>query len=362
MINVDIIIPSVIKTPRFRNYQLKAFPNWLENWFPVWINSKYLKNYNINIRFINYFNYKKKKLSNIVAIDSAIVRDIQAGYQGLESAIKQEMLPFVKSLREKVDFLIFFDNGDSTASNHFYLLSYVDRFLKKQLLKDFSLYSKKLIRKRLYSDFYANTYLFNNYDGLPSGYTLNKNELNKISLSWNFALRDYRSTNRFKKFLYSFTKNYKVHLHEPNINRKYKLSANYTIRNPDELIYFQRKKLLDVLIANFESNPRISIGKIPKKKYLWTQRQSHAVISPFGWGEICYRDFEAFIAGAALIKPNIDHLVTWPDLYKKDETYIPISWNIEDWGFEIKNALNDQEKLLEVAFNGQKAYKKLWTT
>lgn len=31
-----------------------------------------------------------------------------------------------------------------------------------------------------------------------------------------------------------------------------------------------------------------------------------AAISPFGWGKICYRDFEATLCGAASIKPNMD--------------------------------------------------------
>ena len=31
-------------------------------------------------------------------------------------------------------------------------------------------------------------------------------------------------------------------------------------------------------------------------------------MSPFGFGEICYRDFEAMLNGACLIKPDVSHL------------------------------------------------------
>ncbi|HEY0090745.1 MAG TPA: hypothetical protein VGB37_17980 [Candidatus Lokiarchaeia archaeon] len=108
-------------------------------------------------------------------------------------------------------------------------------------------------------------------------------------------------------------------------------------------------------------NDNISLGRIPKKLYLKTMRSSKAIFSPFGWGEICYRDFEILISGAALIKPNMDHLETWPNIYIKNKTYIPISWKIEDWASEIPKVLSDENFLFEVAINGQNQYKKYWT-
>ena len=90
-------------------------------------------------------------------------------------------------------------------------------------------------------------------------------------------------------------------------------------------------------------------------------RSSMAIVSPYGWGEICYRDFETFLAGAALIKPNMDHIETWPNLYKKHETYIPIPWKIEKWESILPNILSDKKLLLKVANNGQNSFKKIWT-
>jgi hypothetical protein len=105
----------------------------------------------------------------------------------------------------------------------------------------------------------------------------------------------------------------------------------------------------------------VSLGKIPKRKYLATMRSSKAIVSPYGWGEICYRDFETFISGAALIKPDMDHLDTWPNLYKKDETYISIPWKIEEWNNAFSEILSDEKNLLEVAKNGQNLFKKIWS-
>ena len=62
---------------------------------------------------------------------------------------------------------------------------------------------------------------------------------------------------------------------------------------------------------------------------------------------------------AALIKPDMDHLDTWPNLYKKDETYISIPWKIEEWSNAFSEILSDEKKLLDVAKNGQNSYKKI---
>ena len=139
------------------------------------------------------------------------------------------------------------------------------------------------------------------------------------------------------------------------------LAANFAFEYTSELISFQRKKLLLILKGMYNDNPNISLGKVPKEVFLNNLRTSRAVLSPYGWGEICYRDFEAFISGAALIKPEMDHLETWPDLYKKYDTYIPIPWKIENWKNQFSEILKDDNLLVEVARNGQNAYKELWT-
>ena len=162
--------------------------------------------------------------------------------------------------------------------------------------------------------------------------------------------------------LYGFTRNVNLKFYKPNINRKTILAANYTIKSSYRLIYFQRNQLLKTLKERYNSNKNFSLGKIPKKNYLRTMRTSKAVVSPFGWGEICYRDFEAYLAGAALIKPNMDHLETWPNLYIKNENYISIPWKLEDWADVFQEILTDSKLLLEVAKNGQESYKNLWTS
>ena len=371
MINVDIIIPSIIsyqKYPKFQKFQKfqlfqnLSLPRFMGNWFPVWYNLKNLKRKGIKIRFINYLNLKHKKLEDIVGFDSRIINNLIVNYDNVRKTIRNEIIPILKRIRKRAETLLFFDNADNAGYLHHDVLPYVDIYFKKQLFRDFSLYSKPLYKKRLFSDFYARNYDMKEENNYIPDFKLNLKDQNKMSLSWNFALKDYRSSNNLNKFLYGLSRKENLRFYKPSIDRKIILAANYTTRNSYKLVYFQRNQLLKILKEMYKSNPKYSLGKIPKKQYLETLRSSKAIISPFGWGEICYRDFETFISGAALIKPNVDHLDTWPNLYKKHKTYIPIPWKIEEWKEIIPSILDNRKNLLEIAENGQNAYKKIWST
>ena len=60
--------------------------------------------------------------------------------------------------------------------------------------------------------------------------------------------------------------------------------------------------------------------------YIQECNHIYGMLSPFGWGEICYRDFEATLGGNLLLKPNMDHIKTWPNIYTED-SYFKLDWN-----------------------------------
>ena len=370
MIKIDLIIPSLIsyqKYPEFQNFRrfLKfqeiPFPSWSGNWFPIWLNLRNLKKMDVDVRFLNYKNIEKKRLANIVGVDSRIINNLIFKYGYVSKTLKKEIIPLLKKLRKKVEYLFYFDNSDSTGHFHSEVFPYVDRYFKKQMLKDREIYKKNLYGKRLFSDFYARNYNLNKKNESKEGFELVLKYQNKIALSWNFAFKDYRYSTLLTRFLYGLTRKNNITFYPPNRNRKIILAANFSIKPSYNLIYFQRNQLLRLLKEKFNSNPKFCIGKIPKKEYLKTMRTSKTIISPYGWGEICYRDFETFIAGGALIKPDMDHLDTWPNFYKKDRTYLSLPWKLELWNDAITEILSDEDNLLDIAREGQKSYKKIWT-
>jgi len=369
LIDVDLIIPSIIsyqKYPQFQKFQKiqvfqkLALPAWTGNWYPVWYNLKNLENRGIKIKFLNYQNLKRN-ISKIVGFDSRIINNLIMKYGSVKKTLKNGIIPLLKKLNKRVDYLIYFDNADSTGQFHSEVLPYVDIYFKKQLLKDRSLYSENLSGKRLFTDFYTKNYDFEVKTSSTRGDEFISRFKDKIALSWNFALKDYRYSNLISRFLYGFTRKNNLKFYKPSKDRKLILSANFTIKPTYNLIYFQRNQLLQILKEKYGTKSNVSLGKIPKKNYLLTMRSSKAIVSPYGWGEVCYRDFETFIAGAALIKPDMDHLDTWPNLYKKDETYISIPWKIEEWSNAFSEILSEENFLLDVAKKGQESYKKIWT-
>ena len=89
---------------------------------------------------------------------------------------------------------------------------------------------------------------------------------------------------------------------------------------------------------------------------------SKCVISPFGWGELCPRDFEAFINCGILIKPDMSNFETWPNWYISKNngiygpTYLPFKWDISNLKCQIEFALNRYQNQKQIAFEGQKMY------
>lgn len=107
------------------------------------------------------------------------------------------------------------------------------------------------------------------------------------------------------------------------------------------------------LAAVAELDPRIRVVRNPAtgdarrispRRFRGEMRRARVVVSPFGWGEICHRDFEAIAAGAALVKPSMEHLETRPDAYRAGLTYAPVAWDLSDLESTISGLLDDEER------------------
>ena len=66
----------------------------------------------------------------------------------------------------------------------------------------------------------------------------------------------------------------------------------------------------------------------PFEIYIKELQNSKIGLSPFGMGEICFRDFECIQYGTIFLKPNQDVVKTIPNIYVAGETYIDVAY---DW-------------------------------
>jgi hypothetical protein len=278
-------------------------------------------------------------------------RNIHAGKRDDE----EFLIDYLLKMRNFVKKIIWFDAADSTGSSDFSIISYVDIFLKKQVLKnkDYYLNNDKTNNLRIW----MNSPNMNNCE-YPFDYCP-KNQIHKIKVGWNIGFNDYRyfgyKMNRLSNYLsYQW---YPLKFTETAANRNLDLTFRGTIHQDNGInsgVSEQRNKVINLMN---QLNLKIASGMpIPKKSYWKELRNAKLSVSPYGWGEVCYRDFESFIAGALLIKPSMEHLETVPNCFIPNQTYIPIDWNINDLPDKLAMLTKQYKAHQQIAINGQKTY------
>lgn len=90
-------------------------------------------------------------------------------------------------------------------------------------------------------------------------------------------------------------------------------------------------------------------GRISRRDYLRELSESKVCFSPFGYGEVCWRDYEAVMCGALLVKPDMAHIETHPDIFRPFETYVPVRWDLSDLEEKIKHYIAHSEERVAIA-------------
>ncbi len=283
-------------------------------------------------------------------------RYFDMGWQNINTRNEQnteEVLAFLSEMRKTVKRLIWFDAADSTGSHDFSIIPMVDVFLKKQVLKDKSYYTKRNNIRIWLNNQQPESHI-NMFDPCPVS------ELHKIKVGWNIGLNDYRyfgyKMSRLSNYLgYNL---YPINFSSVHKQRALDLTFRGTIHKDwtgSYKISEQRNKVLtylDVTPLTVTKGPSVA-----KRKYWEELRNSKLCISPYGWGEICYRDFEAFISGSLLVKPAMEHLDTYPNIFIANETYIPLSWDLENLSGRLEDIISNHKHYKEIANEGQQMYK-----
>ena len=275
-------------------------------------------------------------------------------------------IELIKKAKQYANKVVWLDSSDSTTVTHFELLPYIDLYLKKQLLVDKSLYGKNFVGGRIFTDFYNSRFNIRDDVLFKQFFPPDPKLLFKVDLSWNIGLGDmfkaFTKTNTIQRlFLKANSTNYKINFTSPRINKENDIFIRTTSNLERKLVAFHRQELVARLQKIIDSN---QLSGSTKGKWLTTKEFRKALTitkilpSPFGWGEIGVRDFEAFIFGAALLKPDMQHLETWPYYFINDKTYCSFNWDFSDLENKIKELLDSEEKRLQIAFEGQDVYRK----
>jgi len=112
------------------------------------------------------------------------------------------------------------------------------------------------------------------------------------------------------------------------------------------------------LAATLGSSHRVLVDRVrvTPKQYFAELRQSKMCFSPFGYGEVCWRDFEAIASGSLLVKPDMAHVLTDPSIYVPHETYVPVRWDFEDLEEVVRRYLRDPAQRVRISRNAAAAW------
>ena len=116
-------------------------------------------------------------------------------------------------------------------------------------------------------------------------------------------------------------------------------SEEHGIRN--DLFYINHRKGAWETISKLKGRYDIRSSKLPFEEYINILYNSKIALSPFGMGEVCFRDFECAQFGTMIIKPNMSKVRTIPNVYVDGETYIAVNYDWSDLEEKIEKVLGN---------------------
>lgn len=330
-------------------------PNSFSFIFPILANRRGLLERDIEIEL---FHSLKKELHecDVIFIENKFFTSLWRRKE------EEYIYNFLERAKKAIGTVLWFDISDSTGTPQFEVLPYVDGYYKNQILRDKKLYFNNYYRTRVFSDYYHKKFGISDDAQTGREFPLNPIYINKIHVSWNPGLNDHGlcgnsyslqgdCISHMRKYLPLRLK-YTAEFVKVNKPRKADIAARLGFSHPRNFVVFHRKMLMDKL-KKFNVHTKF----ICHNAYYKELQNVKLSISPFGLGEISYRDFETIICGALLIKPDMGHVETWPNIYKDGQTYVKCDWDFSDIEQKIEDLLSNPKKISDIAIEAQRNYR-----
>jgi glycosyltransferase involved in cell wall biosynthesis len=215
--------------------------------------------------------------------------------------------------------VLYFDGDDDLCIQWPELLAFVDLYVKKHVFRDRARYLDCFYGKSNLTDYVQRHFActFENDKIASASGPVRSEHIEKIAVGWNLAL------DRRIAALYRNVGAIGIGARRNDIVCRAGL--------PKDWLHYLRR---DVEPALRRMEPRFRIiapvHRVPPDVYLQELQGSKICVSPFGYGEICWRDFEAIACGCLLVKPDMSHVETYPDIFRPHQTYVPIRWDLAD--------------------------------
>lgn len=100
--------------------------------------------------------------------------------------------------------------------------------------------------------------------------------------------------------------------------------------------------------------------KVSLREYYSEIGDSKILFSPFGWGDICPKDWEAFLKGCLLMKPSVEHVKSFPHTHIPYETYVPVKWDLSDVQEKVTYYLENSEERQRIVVNAARVVEEFY--
>ena len=230
----------------------------------------------------------------------------------------------------EISFLDSFAHNDLRLAPH--LPETLRFYVKKSLLKDTAPYMRAHRGDTALTEYYIDLY---GLEGeTPTDFGVNADILPKLRLGPNFFTAPH--------LMPGFT----APAPPPQAGRSLDVQTRLGVKGAPW--YAEMRGRSQALLEGMDGISLSPKDRISMPRYMEEMHNSRLCFSPFGYGELCWRDIEAMQAGAVLIKQDMGHLETLPDLYEAGVTYLPVKWDFSDLEEVVRGALDDAALRAEI--------------
>lgn len=240
---------------------------------------------------------------------------------------------------------IVLDDRDSTGNCGFTAMKWCDLYVKNQTLIDRSQYALDFLNGRFHAEEIAR--LHDPSRPAPAWLGVPLQLENRLITGWNLGTAPELATRTTRASI----------RHRP-------IDVNYRadLSKPQNFWWYQKHRAL-AMQAVQGLTTRWTVVAEPKHltrpDYQAELQQSKICVSPWGHGEVCYRDFEAILCGALLVKPVMNHLETRPNIFLAGRTYAPVQADFSDLAEVCEYYLahpQERERMVAEAWAHYRAY------
>lgn len=251
--------------------------------------------------------------------------------------------------------VIWCDTGDSTGTFLGQVLPHVHRYLKAQVLRDKREYMREHHGSRIWAEYYHQKYDVTDDEPYLAHLVADPMDLEKIGVSWNSGMMNYGIIGPYLQRLRSHMPldsmlHFARRINGADDSRTLDITCRMGIPYSRASMRYQREQVRARL------KDHLPTDKLKRRAYFDEMANSKICVSPFGLGEITLKDFECFLTGSALLKPDMSHMNTWPNVYEAGVTYIAHDWDLTDLQERIDWALTHDSERVTIAHEAQTRY------